>query len=201
MDPQRQAVANYLGPQGPIAEFIEVERGRNSNRPQLLAAIAECRSRKAVLIIAKLDRLARNVAFVANLMDSDVEFIATDMPSANRLTIHIMGAVAEHEREMISQRTKLALAQAKARGTKLGNSRAAEAAAIARAAKGSYAAPPEVVNLMMTWRTQGRTLRYIAGAKPSADSHKAGQAMVRLHDERPASTVSQHDQALSDSNA
>ena len=202
LDAQRQAVACQVNGGQLVAEFTEIESGRrHTNRPQLLAALEECRKRRATLLIARLDRLARNVAFIANLMESGADFIACDMPQANRLTIHILAAVAEHEREMISQRTKAALAAAKARGTKLGNSRAAEAAAIARAAKGSYAAPPEVVNLMMTWRTQGRTLRYIAGAKPSADSHKAGQAMVRLHDERPASTVSQHDQALSDSNA
>jgi DNA invertase Pin-like site-specific DNA recombinase len=142
MDAQREAVARFISGRGTIAaEFTEVESGRKASRPQLNAAIAECRKRRAVLVIAKLDRLARNVAFVANLMDSDVEFIAVDMPQANRLTIHILAAVAEHEREMTSQRTKAALAQAKARGTKLGNPRAAEAAALARAAKGSYEAP------------------------------------------------------------
>jgi DNA invertase Pin-like site-specific DNA recombinase len=80
------------------------------NRPQLRAALEEFRKRRAVLLIARLDRLARNVAFIANLMNSDVEFVAVDMPQANRLTIHILAAVAEHEREMISQRTKAALA-------------------------------------------------------------------------------------------
>jgi len=76
---------------------------------------------KATLVIAKLDRLARSVAFISEIMEGDVEFVAVDMPMANRLTVHILAAVAEHEREMISQRTKSALAAAKARGTLLGN--------------------------------------------------------------------------------
>ncbi len=79
-----------------------------------------CRKHKARLVIAKLDRLSRNVAFVATLMESGVEFVAADMPFANKLTIHILAAVAEHEREAISERTKVALAAAKARGTRLG---------------------------------------------------------------------------------
>ena len=78
-----------------------------------MAALAECRKRRAVLIIAKLDRLASNVHFISGLMNSDVEFVAVDMPTASRLTIHILAAVAEHEREMISQRTKAALKQRK----------------------------------------------------------------------------------------
>ena len=141
MDAQREAVARFMAGKGELAaQFIEVESGRKENRPQLHAALAECRKRRAVLVIAKLDRLARNVHFISGLMNSDVEFVAVDMPSANRLTIHILAAVAEHEREMISQRTKAALAAAKARGTKLGNPRAAEAAANARAAKNTQVA-------------------------------------------------------------
>lgn len=117
MHAQREAVGRYVQNRGNIlSEFIEVESGKkHTNRPQLLAALEECRKRRAVLLIARLDRLARNVAFIANLMSSDVEFVAVDMPQANRLTIHILAAVAEHEREMISQRTKAALAAAKPR--------------------------------------------------------------------------------------
>jgi DNA invertase Pin-like site-specific DNA recombinase len=121
MDAQREAVTRFFAGRGIVAaEFIEVETGKKASRRQLNAAIAECRKRRAVLVIAKLDRLARNVHFVSGLMRSDVEFIAVDMPTANRLTIHILAAVAEHETETISQRTKAALAAAKARGTKLG---------------------------------------------------------------------------------
>ena len=104
-----------------VGSFIEIESGRNSDRPQLAAALALARKAKATVLIAKLDRLARNVSFIANLMDSNVEFIAADMPQANRLTIQMMAVVAEHEARMISDRTKAALAAAIARGVKLGN--------------------------------------------------------------------------------
>jgi DNA invertase Pin-like site-specific DNA recombinase len=123
LDAQRDAVLTYLtgGEWQLAAEFTEVESGRKSDRPELAKALATCRRIGATLIIAKLDRLARNVAFVSNLMEAGVEFVAVDMPMANKLTVHILAAVAEHEREMISTRTKAALAAAKARGTKLGN--------------------------------------------------------------------------------
>lgn len=122
LEAQQQAVTTFLAGRGElVAEFTEVESGRRSDRPQLVAALAVCRREKAILLIAKLDRLARNVAFIANLMESGVDFVAVDMPEANKLTIHILAAVAEHEREMISVRTKEALAAAKARGVKLGS--------------------------------------------------------------------------------
>jgi DNA invertase Pin-like site-specific DNA recombinase len=163
MDAQREAVTRYVHGRGYIiGEFIEVESGRKVNRPQLQAALAECRKRRAVLLIARLDRLARNVAFIANLMNSDVEFVVVDMPQANRLTIHILAAVAEHEREMISQRTKAALAAAKARGKKLGNPNYQEALIRARATLGYEPPAQEVLDLMAEWRQQGDTLRKIA---------------------------------------
>lgn len=123
LEAQRAAIERHLRGAGGtlIAEFLEVESGKRNDRPEIGAAIAACRARRATLIIAKLDRLARNVAFVSNLMESGVDFIAADMPMANRLTVHILAAVAEHEREMISARTKAALQAAKARGVKLGN--------------------------------------------------------------------------------
>jgi DNA invertase Pin-like site-specific DNA recombinase len=106
-----------------LGEFTEVESGRRADRPELAKALSACRRMGATLVIAKLDRLARNVAFISNLMESGVEFTAVDFPNANRLTIHILAAVAEHEREMISQRTKAALAVAKGRGKVLGGAR------------------------------------------------------------------------------
>ena len=103
-----------------LAEFSEVETGKHSDRPQLQAALKLCRQKKAVLVIAKLDRLARNLAFIANLIESKVEFVACDNPHANKTMSQMMAVFAEHERDAISQRTKDALKAAKARGVKLG---------------------------------------------------------------------------------
>lgn len=134
LDSQRSAVSSYLQTvSGEIlAEFTEIESGRKSDRPQLQAAIELCKRTKAKLVIAKLDRLARNVYFVSGLMESGVDFVAVDMPDANRFSIHIMAAVAELERELISTRTKEALAAAKQRGMVLGNPRPAESLARGR---------------------------------------------------------------------
>src|SRR5215813_5134904 len=118
LEAQRRAVEEFLngGHSKLVEAFTEVESGkRGVDRPVLDQALASCRVHKATLVIAKLDRLARNVEFTAKLMNSDVEFVAVDFPQANRLTIHIMAAVAEHEREIISQRTKAALQAAKRR--------------------------------------------------------------------------------------
>lgn len=122
LEAQRDAVAAYVASIGGthVAEFVEVESGRLKARPVLVRSIAQCRREKAVLIIAKLDRLSRNVAFISSLMESQVEFLAVDAPYANRLMLHILAAFAEHERNEISARTKLALAAAKARGVVLG---------------------------------------------------------------------------------
>ena len=123
LEAQRAAVAAHIvGAHGQVAaEFIEVESGRKRDRPQLAAALAAARAHRGVLVIAKLDRLARNVHFVSGLMESGVEFIAADMPKVNRLTVHILAAVAEEEARMISARTKAALTAARARGVRLGN--------------------------------------------------------------------------------
>jgi DNA invertase Pin-like site-specific DNA recombinase len=123
LEAQQNAVRSFLkdGARELLAEYTEVESGRLKGRPQLQAAIAHCRKSKARLVIAKLDRLARNAAFLLTLRDSGVDFIAADMPNADRLTVGILALMAEHERDMISRRTKEALAAARARGVKLGN--------------------------------------------------------------------------------
>lgn len=125
LDAQRDAVNSFAKAEGweIMSEHTEVESGKRSDRPKLAAALAECRLHKATLVIAKLDRLARNVAFVSALMESGVNFVACDLPTANRLTVHIMAAMAEYEAQAVSARTKAALAQAKARGVKLGGNR------------------------------------------------------------------------------
>lgn len=128
LEAQQVAVAAYLngGTWELVGEFQEVETGKGADalakRPQLRAALDACRKHGATLIIAKLDRLARNVHFISGLMVSKVRFVACDMPEANELTIHIMAAFAEHEAKRISQRTKDALAVAKSRGVVLGRS-------------------------------------------------------------------------------
>jgi DNA invertase Pin-like site-specific DNA recombinase len=127
IDAQRHAVANYLksGTWELLDEFVEVESGKRKDRPKLAEALAACKKHKARLVIAKLDRLARNVHLISGLMESKVDFVCCDMPDANRLTIHILAAVAEHERDMISKRTKDGLTAAKAKGVKLGNTQLA----------------------------------------------------------------------------
>jgi DNA invertase Pin-like site-specific DNA recombinase len=136
LDAQRKAVMDFLngGQWELVAEFTEIESGKRADRPELARALEACRRHKARLVIAKLDRLSRNVAFIATVMESGAEFVAVDNPHANKLTVHILAAVAQHEREMISERTKAALQAAKARGKHLGNPRIADAAAMGRAA-------------------------------------------------------------------
>lgn len=120
---QKFAIATYLngGNWKLLKEFEETESGKRKDRPELLAAIAFCVKTKAILLIAKLDRLARNAAFLLNLVESGVQFVAVDMPNANKLTVGIMALVAEQESDAISARTKAALQAAKARGVRLGS--------------------------------------------------------------------------------
>jgi DNA invertase Pin-like site-specific DNA recombinase len=124
LEAQRTAVEAFCRSNGYhiVEEFVEVETGKRNDRPILRDALARAKSCKALLVIAKLDRLARNVAFIANLMESGVEFRACDMPEANRLLLHVMAAVAEQEGRAISERTRNALQAAKARGVALGAS-------------------------------------------------------------------------------
>lgn len=150
LDAQREAILSHTAGGRIVAEFVEVESGKGGiERPQLTAALAACKLRNAVLVIAKLDRLSRNVAFIATMMDFGVDFVACDFPQANRLTLHILAAVAEHEREAISARTIAALAAAKRRGAILGNPHLrAGTAKTARLARAAHVA-------MATERAQG----------------------------------------------
>lgn len=187
LDAQRQVVAGFVANGQLVSEFTEIESGRrHTNRPKLLAALAECRKSRAVLLIARLDRLARNVAFISALMENGTDFIACDMPTANRLTIHILAAVAEHEREMISKRTTAALAEAKRRGTKLGNPRIEEARVGARHAHHASRPAPEVSALMEGWRQQQWTLRRIAqGVEPAQYPPGTWSSVVRKQRQQP----------------
>lgn len=123
LDAQKSAVKSYLDAHGGnvLVTFTEIESGKHSDRPQLTAALLRCRQTRATLLIAKLDRLSRNASFLMGLRDSGVRFIAADLPDANELTVGVMALMAQQEREAISDRTVKALAEAKKRGTKLGN--------------------------------------------------------------------------------
>ena len=125
IEAQRQEVTRFLTSRdgGLLAEFVEVESGKRNDRPQLAAALERCRLTGAVLVVAKLDRLSRNASFLMALRDSSTEFVAADLPDANTLTVGILATLAQYERELISARTKAALAAAKARGQKLGGRR------------------------------------------------------------------------------
>jgi DNA invertase Pin-like site-specific DNA recombinase len=173
LEAQQQAVRSHLngGDWQLVAEVVEVESGKRNDRPKLAEALRLCRLHKATLIIAKLDRLARNVAFVSALMEAGVEFVAVDFPQANRLTVHILAAVAEHEAKAISERTKAALAAAKARGTVLGGYRGHTITADARALSGASRAASasrqaaDIMPLIAEARAAGaKSLREIAAA-------------------------------------
>jgi DNA invertase Pin-like site-specific DNA recombinase len=147
LEAQRAAVARFTHGASLLSEFQEIESGkRHTNRPQLAAALDKCRHHKATLVIARLDRLARNVHFISGLMESGVDFVAVDMPQANRLTIHILAAVAEHEREAISQRPKAALGSIEG----------------ARTARNPVPVSPALLSIMQNRRIEGWTLRRIA---------------------------------------
>ena len=180
LEGQQTAVTDYAQRTGGtvICAYTEVESGKRKDRPELLKAIAHAKRSKAQLVVAKLDRLARNVAFTSALMESGADFVACDNPHANRLTIHILAAVAEDEAKRISDRTKAALAAAKQRGTKLGSARpghwdgredarlaglkrARQSAAVAhrQAAREAYA---DFVPLIKELHAAGRSLQAIA---------------------------------------
>lgn len=168
------------------ASYIEVESGKRADRPELARALGHAKRSKATLCVAKLDRLSRNVAFLSALMESKVPFVACDNPHANKLTIHLLAAVAENEAEMISLRTKAALAAAKARGIQLGSARPGhwkgreerrlaglqKGRTIAARVKRERAAQAyvDLVPAIRRWKDQGLSLRDIA-AKLNGEGH------------------------------
>lgn len=120
IEAQREIIHNYIKDKTLIAEYVETESGKKSDRPQLMEALALCRKTNSILIVAKLDRLSRNVAFTSRLLESDVEIVFCDFPQANRLILHIISSIAEYEANLISQRTRQSLQAKKNRGVKLG---------------------------------------------------------------------------------
>ena len=188
LEAQKAAVEAYAKNAGAkiLASYREVETGKRADRPELIKALAHARRSKATLVVAKLDRLARNVAFLSALMRSGADFVCCDNPHANKLTIHILAAVAEDEAERISARTKAALQAAKARGARLGSARPGHwkgreamrltglargreiaAKVVSQAAREAYA---DLAPMMKEWRAEGLTLDGIAG-KLNADGH------------------------------
>jgi DNA invertase Pin-like site-specific DNA recombinase len=123
LEAQREAVARFIGEAELIAQHEEVESGGRADRPALEAALRDCRVHRATLVIAKLDRLARSVAFISKLQEDGADFVAVDLPHANTFTVQIMAATAEFERKLISERTRAALQAAKMRGVRLGGRR------------------------------------------------------------------------------
>jgi DNA invertase Pin-like site-specific DNA recombinase len=165
LDAQREAVRAFLngGNWTLLAEHTEVESGKVDNRPELARALNTCRLTGATLVIAKLDRLSRDAAFLLNLEKSGVEFIAADMPNANRLTVRLMAVIAQEEREMIAARTKAAFAAAKANGKRLGG----------------FRANAKVNHQMGTDALQRRADAFAAGVGPIVTEMRNGGASLR----------------------
>ena len=123
LEAQKEIIQKYLSHKNPIAEYIEIESGRKTDRgrPKLKEALELCRKTGAKLIVAKLDRLARNVVFLSQLLESDVDIVFCDFPQANKMVLHILAAISQYEAELVATRTKQALAAKKAQGYTLGN--------------------------------------------------------------------------------
>jgi DNA invertase Pin-like site-specific DNA recombinase len=169
LEAQRTAVVDYLdgGNWRLLAEHTEIESGKQANRPVLAKALRDCKLKRATLVIAKLDRLSRDAHFLLGLEKAGVDFVAVDMPNANRLTVRLMAVIAEEERAMISARTKSALAAARARGVKLGGVQAnhrnvdpalGRAALVAASDEFAASVRPTIAEL----RNDGMSLRQIA---------------------------------------
>ena len=121
IEAQREIIQKHLHDKTPIAEYVEIESGRKKDRPKLKEALRLCRKTEAILIVAKLDRLARSVSFLSNLLESDVDIVFCDFPQANKMVLHIISAISQYEAELIAARTKASLQAKKSRGFRLGN--------------------------------------------------------------------------------
>lgn len=178
IEAQKSAVASYLngGDWKLIGEYTEVESGKVNDRPELAAAMDACRLTGAVLVIAKLDRLSRDAHFLLGLEKAGLDFVATDMPNANRLTVRLMAVIAQEEREMIAARTKAALQAAKAGGKRLGGWRATRRDGSPRLPAGSPALASAAASrqadefarrvgpIALAMRDEGKSLAVIATA-------------------------------------
>jgi DNA invertase Pin-like site-specific DNA recombinase len=122
VEAQREIITNHLKGGVVLNEFVETETGKRNDRPVLMKALEQCRKTKSTLVVAKLDRLSRNVAFTSKLLESDVEILFCDFPEANRLILHIISSIAEYEANLISIRTRQSLQAKKSRGCQLGKS-------------------------------------------------------------------------------
>jgi predicted site-specific integrase-resolvase len=195
---QREAVRRFMQTMpGKLShEITEVESGTKNNRPKLAEALRLCRVRSAVLVIARLDRLSRNVALISMLMDTGAEFVAADFPYANRLTIHVLAAVAEYEAKLISERIKARIAAQKARGVKFGGKldefghiylRAARAASDVARIKRAKARAMDLAPLVRELRDNGKSLYAIAGeltrldiARPRGGTKWSSESVRRI---------------------
>ena len=157
LEAQQAAVAAYVEGKGELVDSrTEIESGAaKKRRPMLQEALAICKARKATLVVARLDRLSRSVAFISALMESKVDFIACDMPHANKVTIHVLAAIAEYERELISTRTKEAMAAAKKNGATFGNPNLEQARKRATEVRWPLLLKPEVRELILKNHARG----------------------------------------------
>ena len=166
LEAQRASVAKYLSTAGGtlVAEFTEVVSGVQDSRKELAAALRQCKAEHATLVIAKLDRLARRLSYLSSFIESEVPLVVADMPNANKFVLQMMAVLAETERDMISERTRLALSAAKARGIKLGNPNLNAARDIAASArrKRADAFAQDMSEQISTLQRQGKNLRQIA---------------------------------------